>query len=128
MSERKDNPHDAEDALQDGLLSAFRNLKSFKGRSQFSTWLTRVVINAALMRRRGQAVRPSPAATEPVSKDEIPLTERLVSKGLNRSSSVGIRNFGRFLGTTSMSLRRISAPHSSCAKWGNTAPARRQRC
>ena len=31
------NPHDAEDALQDGLLSAFRNLKSFKGRSQFST-------------------------------------------------------------------------------------------
>jgi RNA polymerase sigma-70 factor (ECF subfamily) len=44
---------DAEDALRDGLLTAFRNLKSFEGRSQFSTWLTRVVINAALMRRRG---------------------------------------------------------------------------
>src|ERR1700721_1659310 len=43
------NPQDAEDALQDGLLSAFRNLKSFEGRSQFSTWLTRVVTNAALM-------------------------------------------------------------------------------
>jgi RNA polymerase sigma-70 factor (ECF subfamily) len=77
------NPQDAEDAMQDGLLSAFRNLKSFKGRSQFSTWLTRVVINAALMRRRGQAVRPSAAATEPISKDEIPIVERLVSKGLN---------------------------------------------
>jgi len=83
------NPHDAEDALQDGLLSAFRNLKSFRGRSQFSTWLTRVVINAALMRRRGQAVRPSSAAAEPISKDEIPLTERLVSKGLNPEQLCG---------------------------------------
>src|SRR6202162_941597 len=83
------NPQDAEDALQDGLLSAFRNLKSFKGRSQFSTWLTRVVINAALMRRRGQAVRPIPAAAEPISKDEIPITERLVSKGLNPEQLFG---------------------------------------
>src|SRR3981081_4966188 len=46
------NNEDAEDALQDGLLSAYRNLKRFEGRSQFSTWLTRIVINAALMRRR----------------------------------------------------------------------------
>ena len=84
------NPHDAEDALQDGLLSAFRNLKSFKGHSQFSTWLTRVVINAALMRRRGQAIRPSPAAAEPVSKDEIPITERLVSKELNPEQLFGL--------------------------------------
>jgi RNA polymerase sigma-70 factor (ECF subfamily) len=84
------NLHDAEDALQDGLLSAFRNLKSFRGRSQFSTWLTRVVINAALMRRRGQAVRPSHAAAEPISKDEIPITERLVSKGLNPEQLFGL--------------------------------------
>jgi RNA polymerase sigma-70 factor (ECF subfamily) len=83
------NPQDAEDALQDGLLSAFRNLKSFKGRSQFSTWLTRVVINAALMRRRGQAVRPSAAAAEPISRDEIPITERLMSKGLNPEQLFG---------------------------------------
>jgi RNA polymerase sigma-70 factor (ECF subfamily) len=77
------NPQDAEDALQDGLLSAFRNLKSFKGRSQFSTWLTRVVINAALMRRRAQAVRPSAAAAEPISPEEVSIAERLVSKGPN---------------------------------------------
>ena len=36
------NAEDAEDALQDGFLSAYRNLKRFEGRSQFSTWLTRV--------------------------------------------------------------------------------------
>src|SRR5262250_1432201 len=46
------NPYDAEDALQDGLLAAFRNLSGFRGRSQFSTWLTRIVVNAALMRLR----------------------------------------------------------------------------
>ncbi len=46
------NTEDAEDALQDGLLSAYRNLKRFEGRSQFSTWLTRIVINAAVRRFR----------------------------------------------------------------------------
>src|SRR5258708_3178978 len=53
------NTEDAEDALQDGLLSAYRNLKRFEGRSQFSTWLTRIVINAALMRRRSAKARPA---------------------------------------------------------------------
>lgn len=53
------NPQDAEDALQDGLLSAFRNLRRFEGRSQFSTWLTRIVINAALMRLRSQRAHPA---------------------------------------------------------------------
>jgi RNA polymerase sigma-70 factor (ECF subfamily) len=83
------NAQDAEDALQDGLLSAFRNLKSFEGHSQFSTWLTRVVINAALMRRRRQAIRPGAAAVEPTSGDEIPIAERLVSKGLNPEQLFG---------------------------------------
>jgi len=34
-------------------------LKRFEGRSQFSTWLTRIVINAALMRRRSAKARPA---------------------------------------------------------------------
>ena len=46
------NPEDAEDALQDGLLSAYRKLDTFEGRSQFSTWLTRIVVNAAAMQMR----------------------------------------------------------------------------
>ncbi len=46
------NHEDAEDALQDALLAAFRNLHGFEGRSKLSTWLTRIVVNAALMRRR----------------------------------------------------------------------------
>jgi RNA polymerase sigma-70 factor (ECF subfamily) len=43
---------DAEDALQDSFLSAFVHLRDFDGRSSFSTWLTRIAINAALMKLR----------------------------------------------------------------------------
>jgi RNA polymerase sigma-70 factor (ECF subfamily) len=46
------NREDAEDALQDCLLNAFVHLKGFDGRSQFATWLTRIAINAALMKLR----------------------------------------------------------------------------
>ena len=49
---------DAEDVVQDALFSAYRNLPSFQGRSLFSTWLTRIVVNAALLRRRHQRSRP----------------------------------------------------------------------
>jgi RNA polymerase sigma-70 factor, ECF subfamily len=83
------NPEDAEDALQDGLLSAFRNLKSFERRSQFSTWLTRIVVNAALMRRRGRAGRSITAVGEPLSRNEIPITERLISKDPTPEQLVG---------------------------------------
>ena len=43
------NQQDAEDALQDSLLKAFSHLKDFEERSSFSTWLTRIAINSALM-------------------------------------------------------------------------------
>jgi RNA polymerase sigma factor (sigma-70 family) len=49
---------DAEDAVQDALLSAYRNLGSFEGRSMFSTWLTRIVVNAALVQMRRRRARP----------------------------------------------------------------------
>src|SRR6266853_3708068 len=43
------NYEDAEDAVQDSFLKAFLHLQSFDGRSTFSTWLTRIGINSALM-------------------------------------------------------------------------------
>jgi RNA polymerase sigma-70 factor, ECF subfamily len=46
------NREEAEDAVQDALLSAYLNLQAFEGRARFSTWLTRIVLNSALMRRR----------------------------------------------------------------------------
>jgi RNA polymerase sigma-70 factor (ECF subfamily) len=77
------NPEDAEEALQEGLLSAYRNLPRFEGRSQFSTWLTRIVINAALMRRRSKRARPAISLDEPLSDGELPLAERFADESPN---------------------------------------------
>ena len=46
------NPADAEDALQDALLAAFRHVDQFKGEAQISTWLTTIVLNMARMQLR----------------------------------------------------------------------------
>ena len=46
------NKEDAEDVLQEAFKQAFIHLKSFNGHSRFSTWLSRIAINAALMKLR----------------------------------------------------------------------------
>jgi len=59
-----------EDVMQEAYLRAFTALPRFQGRAQFSTWLTRIVINCALAHRRRQSRRaeidlesvPEPAA------------------------------------------------------------------
>jgi RNA polymerase sigma factor (sigma-70 family) len=53
---------DAEDAVQDALLSAFLHIKDFNGRSSFGTWLTRIAINSALMILRKRRATPEIAA------------------------------------------------------------------
>ena len=50
---------DAPDVLQETFLQAYRHLPSFRGESQFGTWLYRIATNAALMHRRASARRPS---------------------------------------------------------------------
>ena len=44
--------NDAQDALQDAFLSAFKGLPMFDGRSQLGTWLHRIVVNSSLMKLR----------------------------------------------------------------------------
>jgi len=71
------NREDAEDAAQECFLNAFVHLKGFDGRSQFATWLTRIAINAALMKlRKNRGARevaldePNPWS-EPVAQREF---------------------------------------------------------
>ena len=46
------DPEDARDCAQEALIRVFRNLSRFEGRSRFSTWLHRVVVNTCLDARR----------------------------------------------------------------------------
>lgn len=46
------NPADSEDALQEGLLAAFRHVDQFRGDSNLSTWVNSIVTNAARMQLR----------------------------------------------------------------------------
>ena len=46
------NEEDAQDAVQEALLNAFRNLSAFDERSSFFTWATRIAINSSLMQLR----------------------------------------------------------------------------
>ena len=66
-----DTAEDAADVVQDAFLNAFQSLNSFKGDSEFFTWLYRIAFNAAIsLRRKKKAVLSfdgdDRAATEPV--------------------------------------------------------------
>jgi len=71
------NREDAEDAVQDCLLNAFAHVKDFDERSRFATWLTRIAINAALMKlRKNRGAREVPIdapnpSSEPVAQREF---------------------------------------------------------
>jgi len=52
------NDEDARDAVQEGFLSAFRAIQKFNGDCRLSTWLHRIVVNAALMKIRTRSRRP----------------------------------------------------------------------
>jgi RNA polymerase sigma-70 factor, ECF subfamily len=76
------NREDAEDALQEGMFAAYRNLRRFEGRSQFSTWLTRIVINAALMRRRSRRRHAAALSFDECDQQaQVPVAERFPDAG-----------------------------------------------
>ena len=60
------NREDAEDALQDTFLRAFRALPSFEGRAKFLSWLTRIAINSALGIIRKHRTRPEMSLAQQV--------------------------------------------------------------
>ena len=49
---------DARDVVQDGFLNAFKSLDRFEGNAKLSTWLHRIVVNAALMKLRTRKRKP----------------------------------------------------------------------
>ncbi|MDD2858088.1 MAG: RNA polymerase sigma factor SigM [Candidatus Nanopelagicales bacterium] len=72
---------EAEDALQDALISAFRRAEQFRGDSQVTTWLHRIVVNACLDRLRRRKARPTAPLPEfDGPEDGLPLAEDLIEQ------------------------------------------------
>src|SRR5260221_13857562 len=81
------NREDAEDVVQQSFQKAFIHLKKFEGDSLFSTWLTRIAINEALMllrRKRGSHEVP---IAESTTKDEAVLPLDFPDSGPNPEDS-----------------------------------------
>jgi RNA polymerase sigma-70 factor, ECF subfamily len=68
------NDEDAEDAVQQTYLLAYRSLRQFRGESSFATWLTRITINESLGRVRGKRRVLELVAEEHHNEAEVPTT------------------------------------------------------
>jgi RNA polymerase sigma-70 factor (ECF subfamily) len=91
------NREDAEDVVQLSLQKAFIHLKKFEGESLFSTWLTRIAINEALMvLRKRRGTREVPIA-ESSAEDETALPLDIPDAGPNPEDSCLQREQERIL-------------------------------
>lgn len=73
------NQIDAEDAVQDALLAAYKHLNQFRGDAQLSTWLTTIVINCARMHLRKRSRHIHVSLDSRIGEEqEYPLSDILV--------------------------------------------------
>lgn len=90
------DPEEAADALQDAMIAAFRRAESFRGDSAVTTWLHRIVVNAALDRMRRRAARPA------MTGQDEPALDALATSGRPLSDPAGVSD-------TSMDVRSALA-------------------
>ena len=105
---------DAEDALQETLLSAWQGLDGFEGRASLRTWLYRIATNRCLNARRSASRRsakewdmPAVEPPEPTGFGEIPWLEPYPDALLDQTIDVGPE--ARYAQTESMSLAFVTA-------------------
>jgi len=85
------NREDAEDAVQASFLKAFVHLTEFRGGSEFSTWLTRIVINEALMNLRGNRRKNEVPLGEPRGAEDAFLHPEIADLGLSPEEDYSLR-------------------------------------
>jgi RNA polymerase sigma-70 factor, ECF subfamily len=73
------DPEEAADALQDAMIAAFRRASSFRGDSAVTTWLHRIVVNAALDRMRRRSSRPTAGGQDDDALDALATSGRPLS-------------------------------------------------
>jgi RNA polymerase sigma factor (sigma-70 family) len=87
------DPRDAEDAVQDALLSAYRHLDQFKGTAKMTTWLAAIVTNSALAQLRRRPRHFQVSLNEQINDDQdIFLSDTLPTTGRTLKTSVPVRN------------------------------------
>lgn len=72
---RLGNAADAEDAVQDALLSALTHVDQFRGQAKMSTWLTAIVINSARMKLRRHSAQVQISLDETIQEQNSPLSD-----------------------------------------------------
>ena len=100
-----DNPDDAQDVVQDAFVSAYQSLASFKGDSEFYTWLYRIAFNTAvsLRRRRRATISLETGRVSDVAMDpQDPSPETHPGAALERSEEEA---------TLQAALNRLSSDH-----------------
>lgn len=84
---------DAEEAVQDAYIKAFTSAASFSGASSYATWLTRIVINESVERRRNAARRSRLLAKDGIGdlgdasvlRENAPISQQTPEQALARS-------------------------------------------
>src|ERR1700676_496344 len=105
------NEADAEDAVQDALLAAYKHLDQFKGQAQMSTWLTAIVTNCARMQLRKRPRQTHLSLDERFGEDQEFCLSDLLAAGEpspedeTRASELH-RNVMRFVAQLSPPLRK----------------------
>jgi RNA polymerase sigma-70 factor (ECF subfamily) len=82
---------EAADALQDAMISAFRQASGFRGDSAVTTWLHRIVVNACLDRLRRRAVRPTVTGLDEQVMDVLaPATQSGADEGDSADTALDV--------------------------------------
>ena len=99
------NREDAEDVSQESFHKAFLHLDAFQEKAQFSTWLTRIAINAALMKiRKNRAAKEVPM-DEPNPSSEPVAQREFRHNALDPEESCSLRERKRILKSAISALR-----------------------
>jgi RNA polymerase sigma-70 factor, ECF subfamily len=86
------DPEEAADALQDAMIAAFRRADSFRGDSAVTTWLHRIVVNAALDRARRRVARPTAASQDEDTLDALATgSQSLADPAASSDTAIDVR-------------------------------------
>src|SRR5215469_17180492 len=99
------NREDAEDAVQDCLLNAFTHIKDFDERSRFTTWLTRIAINAALAKLRKNHRKREIPTSDPNPPGELERHCEIPDDAADPEETYRLRERREILNTAILGLR-----------------------